>query len=162
MLGDDVVICNTVVASRYLKLMKELGVDISIPKSFISKEEDKFHIAEFAKRVLVNGVDLSPVPAKLLKEAFGDIFMFPSLLKKLRELGRGLTPENETRLCYQIYGAIPRLVALVMTAPRYVSGVDPWDINILKEYYRNRKGDYAPIEGFTFSSDLDTEVVKRT
>ena len=125
MLGDDVVILDPQVANRYLKLMTQIGVDISIPKSFINKRTDPNRIAEFAKRILVNGIDMSPVPAKLLNEAIGDIFMFPTLIKKLRALGRGLTPKQETHICSDLYGAIPKAVTLVMTAPQVVSGVEP-------------------------------------
>jgi len=118
MIGDDVVIANPQVANRYLKIMEEIGVDISIPKSFVTKENDDKRIAEFAKRILLNGVDMSPIPVKLLDEALGDIVMFPTLIKKLRVLGRGLTPRQETRLCSTMYGSIPHSVALVMTAPQ--------------------------------------------
>jgi len=118
MIGDDVVIANTQVANRYLKIMKEIGVDISIPKSFITKDSDQNRIAEFAKRILLNGVDMSPIPVKLLNEAVRDIFMFPTLIKKLRALGRGLTPRQETHICNSMYGAIPHYVTLVMTAPQ--------------------------------------------
>jgi len=118
MIGDDVVIANTRVASRYLKVMKEIGVDISMPKSFITKEEDQNRISEFTKRILVNGKDISPIPAKLLDETERDIFMFPSYIRKLRALGRGLTPEQETHICNKLYGAIPYNVTLVMTAPQ--------------------------------------------
>jgi hypothetical protein len=125
MIGDDVVIANTQVANRYLKIMDELGVDISMPKSFITKEADPVRISEFARRVLVNGVDMSPVPVKLLKEVMGDIFMFPEFIKKLRALGRGLSPRQETLICNKLYGAIPHSVTLVMTAPQWVSGLEP-------------------------------------
>jgi hypothetical protein len=118
MIGDDVVIANTRVANRYLKLMNQIGVDISIPKSFISKETERNHIAEFAKRIMLNGVDMSPIPAKLTEETQRDIFMFPEYIRKLRALGRGLTPRRETLICHKMYGAIPHQVTLVMTAPQ--------------------------------------------
>lgn len=162
MLGDDVVICNRRVASRYLKLMKEIGVDISIPKSFISKGNHMGHICEFAKRVLVNGVDMSPIPAKLMDETRRNIFMFPSFIRKLRELGRGLSPRQETLLCNKIYGYIPKIVALVMTAPEEVTGLRPWDREILRPYFRKKDHALAPIEGFTFASDLHPQVVMET
>jgi len=44
-LGDDIVICNDDVASKYLELMSSLGLDINLGKSVISKD-----FAEFAKR----------------------------------------------------------------------------------------------------------------
>lgn len=84
MLGDDVVIYDIRVANRYLKVMSQLGVDISIPKSFISKAEDPNHIAEFAKQIMLNGQNLSPIPIKMLNEVTEDIYMFPDLIKFLR------------------------------------------------------------------------------
>jgi hypothetical protein len=125
MLGDDVVIMNDRVASRYLKLMEEAGVEISIPKSYITKTGDENRIAEFAKQIMLNGNNISPVPAKLLNETMGDIFMFPTLIKKLRELSRDLSPSRETRICSKLYGAIPKPVALVMTAPKEFTGIEP-------------------------------------
>lgn len=125
MVGDDVAICNEQVANRYLKIMKEIGVDISIPKSHITKVGDKHRIGELCKRILVNGVDLSPIPAKLLEETIKDIFMFPSYIRQLRALGRGLTQESETHICNRMYGSIPKAVALVMTAPQEVTGMQP-------------------------------------
>jgi len=125
MLGDDVVILDTKVADRYLKLMKEIGVEISMPKSFVSLAKDQNHISEFAKRIMINGVDLSPIPTKLLSEAMEDIFMFPSFIKKLRDLDRGLTPRQETRICSSLYGYIPKAITLIMTAPKDVTGVEP-------------------------------------
>jgi hypothetical protein len=43
-LGDDIVIRNESVATKYLALCKDLGVEINISKSVISKD-----FAEFAK-----------------------------------------------------------------------------------------------------------------
>jgi hypothetical protein len=160
-IGDDVVIMNDLVANRYLKLMSEIGVDISIPKSFISKKTDKFRILEFAKRIIVNGVDMSPIPVKLIDEARRDIFMFPTLIKKLRDLDRGLAISQETHFCKSFYGAIPKMVALIMTAPKYVTGMEPWTREDLwKHYSHNFPPRNAPIEGFTFSPEEDTMDVK--
>lgn len=161
MLGDDVVIYNTQVASRYIKIMKEVGVEISIPKSFIVKDKSSNHISEFAKRIMVNGEDLSPIPAKLTKEVQRDIFMFPEFIRKLRALGRGLTPVRETLVCNGIYGTIPKSIALVMTAPKMITGMEPWDINILRKHYQYKSSESAPIEGFTFSAQYASEVVMR-
>lgn len=55
-LGDDIVIWHDDVAARYLQIMKELDVGISIPKSNIS-----FNMYEFAKRVFINGVEVTGI-----------------------------------------------------------------------------------------------------
>jgi hypothetical protein len=44
-LGDDIVIKNNKVAEKYKAIMTRLGVDISLPKTHVSKDT-----YEFAKR----------------------------------------------------------------------------------------------------------------
>lgn len=61
-LGDDIVIANKAVAQAYLSLMKVLGVEINLSKSLISSVGG----CEFAKKVIVDGVDLSPLGVKEL------------------------------------------------------------------------------------------------
>ena len=63
-LGDDVVIASSRVASEYLKVLDDLGVKISYQKSLIS-ETGAF---EFAKRFFVHqgSVDLSPISIRAL------------------------------------------------------------------------------------------------
>jgi hypothetical protein len=72
-LGDDIVICegSTFFGSvksapeNYLDIMSNLGVEVSLPKSIISKD-----YIEFAKRVFdINGQDWSPVGPGLLLSA---------------------------------------------------------------------------------------------
>lgn len=57
MLGDDIVIANGLVAREYLIVCKELGVGVGIHKSLISRKG----VLEFAKRLMVRGVNASPV-----------------------------------------------------------------------------------------------------
>lgn len=63
-LGDDVVICDPLVAAEYARRLKLLQVEISYSKSLISRTGS----AEFAKRFLVKGlsVDLSPYSVRML------------------------------------------------------------------------------------------------
>lgn len=58
-LGDDIVIANSAVASEYVKLCDSLGVEIGLAKSLISKTGKAL---EFAKRTFVNLTDVSAVP----------------------------------------------------------------------------------------------------
>lgn len=48
-LGDDLVIANKVVAMEYLKLLKELGMEVNLSKSLLS---DNGRCLEFAKRTI--------------------------------------------------------------------------------------------------------------
>jgi len=65
-LGDDVVIADEKVASRYKSLILSLGLEISSTKT-ISPHGDMVPI-EFASKLVLNGVDLSPLPIGLLQE----------------------------------------------------------------------------------------------
>lgn len=56
-LGDDVVICDRLVAQRYLKIMQDLGVEIGLAKSLVSNRSS----IEFAKRTWILGRDCSPI-----------------------------------------------------------------------------------------------------
>jgi len=62
-LGDDVVIANDRVASEYRKVMASLGMDISENKT-LSPEGNTSSGAEFAARLVKNGVELSPLPMR--------------------------------------------------------------------------------------------------
>lgn len=64
-LGDDIVISDGRVAGAYLQLMADLGVEIGLAKSLVSRNG----VLEFAKRFLVRGKDVSPVPLKELVAA---------------------------------------------------------------------------------------------
>jgi len=58
-LGDDILIWNRTVARKYLRVLKTLGVDVGLSKSVISEKGEG---VEFAKRTVIQGVDVSPVP----------------------------------------------------------------------------------------------------
>jgi len=58
-LGDDIVITHDDVATEYLRIMKELGVDISIPKSHIS-----VNVYEFAKRLYLDGKEITGIQVR--------------------------------------------------------------------------------------------------
>lgn len=64
-LGDDIVIASDSVASHYLDIMKELGVEINLSKSLLSRNGS----CEFAKRYYVNYQDASPLSFKELNAA---------------------------------------------------------------------------------------------
>jgi hypothetical protein len=55
-LGDDIVIYHDEVAKMYQEIMKQLDVGISIPKSCISS-----NMYEFAKRIFINGIEVSGI-----------------------------------------------------------------------------------------------------
>lgn len=81
-LGDDIVIANAKVAEIYLRKMSELGVEISLAKSHISKD-----MMEFAKRLFYKQVEISPFPLSAVKETSSRAFLLTGLL--LEQLRRG-------------------------------------------------------------------------
>lgn len=56
LLGDDIVIWDDHVAWHYREILREIGVEISLPKSLVSRT-----CLEFAKRFIVLGSDCSPI-----------------------------------------------------------------------------------------------------
>jgi len=63
-LGDDIVIANKGIAQAYLVIMEQLGVDINLSKSVVSTIGG----CEFAKKLIINGQDFSPIGVKELFE----------------------------------------------------------------------------------------------
>lgn len=59
MLGDDILLGDRLLAERYLTTITELGLEISLPKSY----EDS-HLMEFAKRLIYKGEEISPAPIR--------------------------------------------------------------------------------------------------
>lgn len=66
-LGDDVVIAGKDVADIYVKVITDLGVEISLTKSILPGEVRNG--CEFASRLVLPGVDLSPFPVGLISKS---------------------------------------------------------------------------------------------
>jgi hypothetical protein len=67
-LGDDVAIFNKKVAKRYLKLLDQLRVPISLAKSFVWEPGDTFPPSgEIAKRLIYKEEEVTPIPYELVK-----------------------------------------------------------------------------------------------
>lgn len=62
-LGDDIVIFDHLVAHRYLAYMTSFGVEVNVSKSVISPTGSTI---EFAKRIVVDKVDVSPLSWKMV------------------------------------------------------------------------------------------------
>jgi hypothetical protein len=76
LLGDDLVLGDRRVAAQYLVILNELGVNVGLAKSIISKNK-KFKGVEFAKKTLIvlQGKihNVSPIPFKEINAALSDI-----------------------------------------------------------------------------------------
>jgi len=77
-LGDDVVIADQFVAAKYLEIMKEIGVDISLAKSMVSASGS----LEFAKRTWISGREATPISLAELLVALCHLGALEQLVKK--------------------------------------------------------------------------------
>jgi hypothetical protein len=57
LLGDDILIGDSRVARKYLKILQDLGVEVSPGKTY-----ESYDLCEFAKRLLYRGEEISPFP----------------------------------------------------------------------------------------------------
>lgn len=89
-LGDDVVIFDDFVATKYRDLMQTLGVEISNDKTHISKKA-----FEIAKRWFYKGDEISPFPLNSLLEDRFNPYMIGANLYQAIEKG-WLTKSNQS------------------------------------------------------------------
>lgn len=80
-LGDDLVIGSSKVASQYRRLLKLIGVEISFEKSITSNNGS----LEFASRFLYRGIDVSPISFKALTVARVSVTQTWSFFRRIRE-----------------------------------------------------------------------------
>jgi hypothetical protein len=100
-IGDDVAIFDSKVASRYEQILKVLEVPISITKSVSSmKKIDNLSRAEIAKRLFLNGKEISPIPTGAIKSAKESLLLFPGLVRLCQE--RGVENFSQTEPVHQI------------------------------------------------------------
>lgn len=96
-IGDDVCIKGDVLGELYAFIVRDLcGVKISSAKGF-SKEtltelnflpqSTQMHVAEIAKRIFVNGIELTSLSPELIKSALENSSDFPNLLNKMDSKG---------------------------------------------------------------------------
>jgi len=85
MLGDDILIGDRLLACKYKEVMASLGVEISDIKTHESSK-----LFEFAKRLFLNGVEITPFPISSLPEVSKRAYLLTSLL--MEETRRGWSP----------------------------------------------------------------------
>jgi len=113
-LGDDMVVWDKDVAAMYLTIMKDLGLEINLSKSIVSPNGIAF---EFAKRVFINGQDVSPISLTEYAAAINSVSSLFSFVRKYsipkhvvsRLLGLGYrnTWKSIRWRWYQFYQLIP-------------------------------------------------------
>lgn len=80
-IGDDVVIANGKVATRYRSMLEALDVPISKAKSIVSLCPP--YSGEIAKRLVWKGMDISPIPPELIKQVEKHFTMLPALIDEI-------------------------------------------------------------------------------
>jgi hypothetical protein len=78
-IGDDIVIGSKTGAEEYKHILNDLGMEISFEKSIMS--DDKNNVAEIAKRLFLNGRDISPIPPDILMSSTNNIIGFTEFVR---------------------------------------------------------------------------------
>jgi hypothetical protein len=82
-IGDDVTIFNDNVADEYEVFLKTFNIQISEAKSLRSGGNPSS--AEIAKRLFINGNEISPIPYDAIESAIKNYLLFPNLIKLCSE-----------------------------------------------------------------------------
>nr|WPH57537.1 putative RNA-dependent RNA polymerase [Rhizoctonia solani mitovirus 127] len=130
-LGDDVVIGDYRVTTQYLSIMESFGVECGLHKSLLSH---KGSAMEFAKKTIVNGVDVSPVAFKEFYAASRNLGAFIELTTKfnvpfaraLQAFGVGWQVRSWLNKPLGKLSARIRLIILAMNIPRREEDVVPF------------------------------------
>jgi len=86
-IGDDIAIRSRSVAIMYRSMLSDLAVDISITKSVLPEQIlDNSVVAELAKRMFRNGIEITPVPPETILAGM-EPFGFPFMLEQLSMRG---------------------------------------------------------------------------
>lgn len=82
LLGDDIVIADKEVGEYYRRLIKEIGVDYSPTKTYISSQ-----FLEFAKRLVWKGQEITPFPISALSESLQRYYIFVHTMMEVEKRG---------------------------------------------------------------------------
>lgn len=82
-IGDDIAIASKKGAEDYKKILDVLGMEISIEKSITSTPET--NLGELAKRLFINGGEISPIPPDVLIKSTGTIIGFLEFIRVFSE-----------------------------------------------------------------------------
>jgi hypothetical protein len=125
--GDDIIIADPDIAASYLRIMKDIGVDISLHKSVRSPDA---LAGEFVKRFIYKGQDLSPISWLEAISAPSHLGIMVSLIKSfngslnamLALAGYGYKARGSVNQPFQLMAARLRTYVLSFISP---NGVKP-------------------------------------
>lgn len=133
LLGDDITLTGTTVATTYRTLMKGLDVSINMSKSIVHHAGDIKSAAEFCKRVYLNGVELTSLPVKLTAKTIMNGRLAPQLQNELYRRGIDTKAkwllawlaaliDSESGRFLVVLNALPSSVSSILN-PLHVEGV---------------------------------------
>jgi len=82
LLGDDIVIGDKEVGEQYIRVIRDLGVEVSDLKTHKSP-----HFFEFAKRLFYKGQEFTPFPVSALKESSKRYYRLVNLFEEQQRRG---------------------------------------------------------------------------
>jgi hypothetical protein len=82
-IGDDVALASKHGAKVYESILHRLGMTISYEKSVFST--DKVFLGEIAKRLFINGGEISPIPPDILIKSTGNLIGFLEFIRVFSE-----------------------------------------------------------------------------
>jgi hypothetical protein len=82
-IGDDMAIASKSGAKEYERILSELGMEISYEKSI--KSDDNNNLGEIAKRLFINGGEISPIPPDILIKSTGTLIGFLEFIRVFSE-----------------------------------------------------------------------------
>jgi hypothetical protein len=148
-IGDDIVISDNKLATAYKGLLTKLEISFKESDSFVSSQDKS--IAEFAKRLFINGRELSPLPLRLLEDNLASEAAF---LVRCNEIGHQLSfnpflyPGNSNRvelllLCSYTFRRIQKALP-VQSAP-LTRITDEYLANTIKDWLGTELGNARDI-----------------
>lgn len=82
-IGDDIVIASKRGAENYKDILKILNMEISLEKSIFGNQKN--NLGEIAKRLFINGSEISPIPPDILINCTGNLVGFQEFIRVFSE-----------------------------------------------------------------------------
>jgi hypothetical protein len=140
-LGDDIVIKNDKVAKRYIKIIKLLGVDISLSKTHVSKDT-----YEFAKRWFKSGIEITGLPSRGIISNFRSPNIVFTILYDFYKIKNNIYTSS-----YSLVGSMCKLYSSF-----YLIGKDSKKIVIrFNDKIRNSLRDFNTVLDWSFGYEND-------
>jgi hypothetical protein len=138
--GDDSATCNKEISKIYDIIMSQiLDVSQSPLKGYNPdvSELESFKVCEMCKRILVNGVDISPISPRVILDGIRDSSLFPNMMLHIKERCLFITDIDKVSASLLVNTDQPLKTLKVITNPLICPvGFNPdwFDRSDMKEY----------------------------